>query len=499
MKLRTRKRPVRRPRPVLRLDPSRTSGLRRGLSASLRRRFALLRGRIMTLVERGDSFGVRVVGNAATLLPVPVEMQDFNYDCGAACVVAVCRYFGVEPDTESEAIPALGTSPRDGTAPEAIVSVLQAHGLDAVAHAQLTLDGLAELVRSGLPVICAIQAYGTPAEYARNESGHYVVVTGVDDRVHYMDPSAGNRSQARADFLTVWHDIEADGSPSIRLGIAVRGAGAQPTANTRWAWQDVASKVRAFASWLAAQLRDLFRPGLTRGPVEAAFRRGLVRSYDEIHKPALAADASVYAGAKAQFLRQILSTPGTAAKVELLTHRAAADLDGILTAMSTGLVRVLGDGLLRGDAPQTLSRSLNAVVDGIGLRRGLAVAADLVRSHAEGQLEGFEQLGVEEVGGVAEWTTAGDGRICKACHAMEGIILPVEDAHGLIPRHSECRCVWRAVVKSPTPKASVDRAVQRSLAANPDWPGVANALSAELVEFSQFLARLGEADPVPSG
>ena len=42
----------------------------------------------------------------------PDETQDTDYSCGAAAFVAIARYFGVEPDTESEAIRSLRTSIR---------------------------------------------------------------------------------------------------------------------------------------------------------------------------------------------------------------------------------------------------------------------------------------------------------------------------------------------------------------------------------------------------
>lgn len=65
-----------------------------------------------------------------------------------------------------------------------------------------------------------------------------------------------------------------------------------------------------------------------------------------------------------------------------------------------------------------------------------------IRAHAEGQLDSFKTLGVEEVGVAVEWATANDDKVCPKCQSLEGIVLKIDEARGLLPRHPNCRCAF---------------------------------------------------------
>jgi predicted double-glycine peptidase len=175
----------------------------------------------------------RRLAEAATevLLSVPDERQDTKYSCGAAATVSVCRFFQVEPDTESEAITQLGTSPADGTPPEAIVRVLQAHGLRVEHHDWFDLDGIkSKHLDAGHPVICPVQMYGNPNEYNAADSGHYVVLIGYSGGVlHLQDPVSGRVQMEENEFKRRWFDKASDGTAYERYGIAAwKEAGAPP-------------------------------------------------------------------------------------------------------------------------------------------------------------------------------------------------------------------------------------------------------------------------------
>jgi SPP1 gp7 family putative phage head morphogenesis protein len=51
-------------------------------------------------------------------------------------------------------------------------------------------------------------------------------------------------------------------------------------------------------------------------------------------------------------------------------------------------------------------------------------------------------MGIKEVGVMVEWSTAGDDRVCEECESMEGKIMDIDDAHGMIPVHPNCRCAF---------------------------------------------------------
>jgi HK97 family phage portal protein len=141
------------------------------------------------------------------VLDVPDVRQEGDADCGAAATMAVCKFFGVGPDTEEEYVAALGTTEEEGTEAPRIAAYLEQLGLSVEASEGLTVEDLGDYVAEGKPVICAIQDYAGLQEEDRSEGGHYVVVIGVEgDSLTLQDPVAGRVSVERATFEDHWHD-----------------------------------------------------------------------------------------------------------------------------------------------------------------------------------------------------------------------------------------------------------------------------------------------------
>lgn len=220
--------------------------------------------------------------------------------------------------------------------------------------------------------------------------------------------------------------------------------------NTRWAFSSDPEKVRAFQDWLKQQFaslivgrteRELWDEYIRRG-----FQKGAGRAFDD---SAVARRAEEFggneplgfaAGTKEEFLRSAFGAPVAVEKVQLLAGRAFDDLKGVTSDMSLRMSRSLTDSLVLGKGPREAARDLAAQVD-IGRDRALVIAqTELIRAHAEGQLTALEQLGVEEVGVAVEWSTTGDGKVCPKCRPLQGVVLTVAEAHGMIPRHPRCRC-----------------------------------------------------------
>ncbi len=104
------------------------------------------------------------------------------------------------------------------------------------------------------------------------------------------------------------------------------------------------------------------------------------------------------------------------------------------------------------------ARKLNAVIKGAGgdlslidilgrfmpaeRRAQILARTEIIRAHAEGQLQEFENWKVLQVNVKAEWITAGDNRVCPQCADLEGSIFTIEVARGMIPLHAQCRCAW---------------------------------------------------------
>ncbi len=170
-----------------------------------------------------------VVESNPVILDVPDERQSTNYSCGAAATVSVAKFFGIEPDTEAEAIVALKTSPLAGTPPEEIVRVLTDHGLAVEHHDWFDLDGLKKHLDQGHPSICPVQMYGSPNDYNADASGHWVVLIGCDTgKVILQDPVSGQVQMEDAEFKSRWHDRDQGGTPYERYAIVVKGPGQSP-------------------------------------------------------------------------------------------------------------------------------------------------------------------------------------------------------------------------------------------------------------------------------
>lgn len=215
---------------------------------------------------------------------------------------------------------------------------------------------------------------------------------------------------------------------------------------TRWMPLSNDKKLEEFREWLATQ-----EPTITGTPdniwmgkyIEEAYRKGATRTFDEVRHPELAERMDFYAGTRGEFLRSAFGAPAAIEKVNLLAMRNYTDLRGVTDAMSNQMARALADGMAIGLSPHEVARQMSKTIAGIERTRAEVIArTETIRAHAEGQLDAMKRLGVEEVGVMVEWSTTGDDRVCSQCADMEGVVLKVDEAHNLIPRHPNCRCVF---------------------------------------------------------
>jgi SPP1 gp7 family putative phage head morphogenesis protein len=218
----------------------------------------------------------------------------------------------------------------------------------------------------------------------------------------------------------------------------------------RWYGMPDREKVRLFAEWLKRQMGAIVagktaRDILKRYAMEG-MKKGAGRAFDDVRKREKflgmedKEKLDFYNGSKDQFLRESFRQPVVVQRVEALAGRSYDDLENITTDMSARMGRTLMDGLVQGKGAEDLATDLADQVD-IGRTRAEVIArTEIIRAHAEGQLQSMEEMGITEVGVAVEWSTAGDERVCPKCEALEGIVLKVSEAHGMIPRHPNCRC-----------------------------------------------------------
>jgi len=152
-------------------------------------------------------------------------------------------------------------------------------------------------------------------------------------------------------------------------------------------------------------------------------------------------------------LAETFNAPIHADALGILYTRNYRELKGVTDAMDQEISRVLSRGFAEGWNPRKMAREMNDRVDKIGLTRARTLArTETIHSHSEATLNRYESiLGPDaEVTGKAELVTAGDARVCPICESIEGQVVTVSGARGMIPVHPNCRCAWLPVVDQST-------------------------------------------------
>ncbi len=202
-------------------------------------------------------------------------------------------------------------------------------------------------------------------------------------------------------------------------------------------------KLQAFKEWLETTIQSDVLSGKDLSVyIKDAFQRGLLNAFFA-SKRTLELSDEAREIAQDQFLREIFSRPDIFSKLQLLGPRALEDLKGVTAQMATEMSRILVKGMIDGSSPDQIAAEMVERIDSLAESRALAIArTEVIAAHAEGQLDAFERLGVRSIGVRAEWSTAGDDRVCPQCSPMEGQTFTIEEARGLIPLHPNCRCSW---------------------------------------------------------
>lgn len=225
-------------------------------------------------------------------------------------------------------------------------------------------------------------------------------------------------------------------------------------------------KVLAFMDWLREQTnKDLLQLGFMSQSgqainqawmntyIEDSYKRGVQRARYELKKagydvPTLEATGGIGAS---------LATPFHADRLGVLYTRAFNELKGITENMNTQISRVLTEGMMNGDGPAVIARKLQAVISGGGADLGITnslgrfipaerrarmlARTEMIRAHHMATIQEYKNWGLEGVKVQAEWSTAGDGRVCEKCSSLEGKVYDLNVIEGMIPAHPNCRCL----------------------------------------------------------
>lgn len=230
-----------------------------------------------------------------------------------------------------------------------------------------------------------------------------------------------------------------------------------------WRFQTDPDKLDSFKQWFQGQvdsgILEVDSPGQawTNEYVESAYKKGMTRAYLDSRKEELAESPDFYNGTKEEFLRSAFMAPETVSKLRLLQTRTFDQLKGFTDQMGQATSRILAEGLANGQGPRSIAKRMTDEIEKLTKTRALVIArTETIHAHAEGQLDSFEKLGAEEIGIKAEWSTAGDDRVCQLCAPLDGVVIPIKEARGIIPRHPNCRCSF-----TPADKAIKEKGQKR--------------------------------------
>lgn len=303
-----------------------------------------------------------------------------------------------------------------------------------------------------------------------------------------LDPSrtATLRRQFEEDIRRRFKSIQTD---LIKLIMEEDAFGLKPqkrsvfneqVTNERWKFLSKQQQLKRFQEWLKEQYdlklladQQAADNAYWNHYVQEGYKKGAGRAFDDTRKVGLQSKESLdfYNGTKDEFLRSSFGAPESIEKVKILASRVFTDLVGVTQGMATQMNRSLTDGLVQGQNPLTVARTL---VKDLGISRNRAetiARTEIIRAHAEGQLDAFQRLGVTKLGVMVEWATAQDDRVCPRCRPLQGATFTLKEASGLIPRHPNCRCTWYPANLGESKKgqlrgkAKIDAAIKKSIAA----------------------------------
>lgn len=216
-----------------------------------------------------------------------------------------------------------------------------------------------------------------------------------------------------------------------------------------------------FDRWLDATLTDEVLDSMSEARIErgehwtgsyiaAAYERGVKDAGTNLRRLGIVAADELTDAEQIDFAQM----PVHSDAIRSMWRRQFSELDGITDAVAQEVRRELADGVIDGVGSDELARRLNERVDAVGMTRARTLArTETVRAHNEAALSRYERHGVDEVTTVVELLTAQDARVCEECQSLSESggpnndgTWPIDEAHGILPVHPNCRCTFIPVV-----------------------------------------------------
>lgn len=240
-----------------------------------------------------------------------------------------------------------------------------------------------------------------------------------------------------------------------------------------FAFKRSGDKISAFMKWLEEQeeqgilevTRGVQRLGgsieeaWTDVYIRSAYQKGRAQALGKLKKAGYDTEGML----EEQTFQAGFYQPFHADRVGVLYTRTFSELKGITRAMDQQISRVLAEGMAKGENPIRMAKQLNKVITGRGdgatlgitdslgryipaKRRAQTLArTEVIRAHHQAHIQEYKIAGALGITIVAEWSTAGDSRVCPICAELEGRRFTPEEVIDLIPRHPNCRCTTMPV------------------------------------------------------
>lgn len=211
-------------------------------------------------------------------------------------------------------------------------------------------------------------------------------------------------------------------------------------------WQGYAAKTARQESFFKTRLKEMFdnqekeviRQLRDLGQIEdSLFDSEQTRDkFNDAFRPLI---EKVYSSAMEDAISELKQLNPLA--LEWIATRSLALATGINKTTKVEIRRQLAQGLEEGESIPVLTRRIKGYYDDAHKRRAPMVArTEVIAASNEGALRGYEEQGLTKT----EFYPAPDA--CEECIAEAGIY-PVDEAHGKIPVHPNCRCVLLPVVE----------------------------------------------------
>ncbi len=228
-----------------------------------------------------------------------------------------------------------------------------------------------------------------------------------------------------------------------------------------------ADRIDAFMQWLQQQvdrgvltLTQFQQVGRaienawTNVYVADSYKRGLLRARGEMIRAGMNIPSIEQSGG----LEGAFNNPFHIDRVGVLYTRVFNELKGITDEMANMIAQILAQGMIDGDSPAVIGRNLVAAIDGnnagtLGLtdkfgrfispqrRAELLARTETIRAFHLAAVQEYRNWGVAGVKVLAEWKTAGDGRVCNECASLEGRVFTLDEIEPMLPYHPLCRCI----------------------------------------------------------